>query len=71
MRQLRKAHNISLREIARRMEFSAPFISDLELGRRNWTAKLALDYMKAETSAFIATIQEAQKKAHKINLKLD
>ena len=70
MRQLRKAHNISLREIARRMDFSAPFISDLELGRRNWTSKLALDYMTAETSAFIARIQEAQKNAHKVNLRI-
>ena len=68
MRQLRKAHNISLREIARRMDFSAPFISDLELGRRNWNSKMALEYMSAETSAFIAKIQDASKKSHKCNL---
>jgi|HubBroStandDraft_1064217.scaffolds.fasta_scaffold02417_3 transcriptional regulator with XRE-family HTH domain len=71
MRQLRKAHNISLREIARRMGLSAPFISDLERGRRNWNANMALQYMKAETSAFIAQIQDATKKAHKVNLQLD
>jgi hypothetical protein len=65
MRQLRKAHNISLREIARRMDFSAPFVSDLERGRRNWNAKLATDYMKAKTGAFIALIARAQANAHK------
>jgi len=66
--QLRKAHNISLREIARSMEFSAPFVSDLERGRRNWNAKLAMDYMKAETGAFIALIARAQANAHKVVL---
>jgi hypothetical protein len=71
MRQLRQAHNISMREISRRMELSAPFVSDLERGRRNWTARLALDYMNAETSAFVAKIQDAQKSAHKVVLHID
>lgn len=71
MRQLRTAHSISMREIARRMNLSAPFVSDLERGRRNWTAKLAMEYMKAETSAFIACIQKAQENAHKVVLQLD
>jgi transcriptional regulator with XRE-family HTH domain len=65
MRQLRKAHNVSMREIARRMKLSAPFISDLERGRRNWTGKLAIEYMQAETGAFITLIAKAQANAHK------
>lgn len=32
---------LSLREMARRLKFSAPFVSHLERGRRNWTEKLA------------------------------
>lgn len=31
--------NLSLREVAKKMGISAPFLSDLERGRRNWTAK--------------------------------
>jgi predicted transcriptional regulator len=33
----REAAGVSLREMARRMELSAPTLSDLELGRRHWT----------------------------------
>lgn len=36
LRLLRKGAGMSLREMARRMTLSAPFLSDLELGRRNW-----------------------------------
>lgn len=60
MRQLRKSHGVSLREVARRMKLSAPFVSDLELGRRNWTVDLALKFMSASTREFIAHIQKAQ-----------
>ena len=34
LRQLREEKNISLRELAKRMGVSAPFLSDIELGRR-------------------------------------
>lgn len=37
IRSLRKEHGMSLRTLAKEMDYSAPFISDLELGRRNWT----------------------------------
>jgi len=40
-RQARKKAKLSLREMARRLKLSAPFVSDLELGRRNWTEKTA------------------------------
>lgn len=36
-RAAREAAKISLREMARRLGMSAPYVSDLELGRRNWT----------------------------------
>jgi transcriptional regulator with XRE-family HTH domain len=37
VRKARRKVNMSLRELARRMDYSAPYVSDLELGRRNWT----------------------------------
>ena len=36
-RQCRETRGISLRELARRMKISAPFLSDLEKGNRHWT----------------------------------
>lgn len=37
MRRLRQNKGISLRDMAKRMAISAPYLSDLELGRRDWT----------------------------------
>jgi transcriptional regulator with XRE-family HTH domain len=45
MRELREDAGISLRELAREAKVSAPFLSDVELGRR---------FPKDETLAFIA-----------------
>jgi len=45
-RNARIITGISLREVARRLDVSAPFVSDLELGRRNWTEELAKRYAK-------------------------
>ena len=45
LRDLREAAGISLRELAREAKVSAPFLSDVELGRR---------FPKDETLAFIA-----------------
>lgn len=64
MRVLRKSHRISLREIARRMKVSAPFLSDLERGNRNWDASRVLSFMQEVTGAQIARITAAQAKAH-------
>lgn len=36
MRRLRESKEISLRALARRLEVSAAYLSDLELGRRHW-----------------------------------
>lgn len=49
MRKQRLALRLSLREVASRMDFSAPFISDLEHGRRNWTASTTKLYREALT----------------------
>jgi len=36
MRVLRKKNKVSLRAAAKTMKISAPYLSDLELGRRIW-----------------------------------
>ena len=36
-RQCRESSGVTLRELARRMKISAPFLSDLEKGNRHWT----------------------------------
>lgn len=47
MRKLRLQSKLSLREVARRLEFSAAYLSDLEQGKRNWSEKKIFDYRKA------------------------
>ena len=47
MRRRREAKGFALREVARRLGISAPFLSDLELGRRNWTEELRDSFLKA------------------------
>jgi predicted transcriptional regulator len=47
MRRKREAADRTLREVARRMELSAAYISDLELGRRAWSQRLITAYQKA------------------------
>ncbi len=47
MRQKRITAKKSLRAIAVAMDCSAPYLSDLELGRRTWNAGLLADFEKA------------------------
>ncbi len=47
MRELRLAKKLSLKEVARRMNLTAAYISDMELGRRNWRAELVEKYNRA------------------------
>ena len=47
MRSIRKKSGVSLREVARRMEFSAAYVSDLERGRQNWSEEKAARFLKA------------------------
>ncbi len=46
-RDARTAAGLSLREVARRMQLSAMFISDLERGRRCWTDRHIARYRSA------------------------
>jgi predicted transcriptional regulator len=47
MREARKQQRVTLREMARRLKWSAPYVSDLELGRRTWTQAKAERYRDA------------------------
>lgn len=47
MRGFREKQGISLRFVAKRLQFSAAYVSDLELGRRNWSDKLREKYLWA------------------------
>lgn len=43
IRKYREWLGLSLRSAAKLLKLSAPYLSDLELGRRNWSAGLVLD----------------------------
>lgn len=46
--RLRRLHRkLSLRSLAKRIGVSAAFLSDLELGRRNWSPEFAAKYEEA------------------------
>lgn len=47
MRTLRLAAGRSLRDVALKMNFSAPYISDLEHGNRSFTEELIERYREA------------------------
>ena len=53
MREARQTSGLSLRETARRLKCSAPFLSDMEMGRRGasieWVQKLATVTKQANT----------------------
>lgn len=50
-REMRKRREsvpgLSAREVARRMGFSAAYVSDLERGRRHWTPEVTRKYLAA------------------------
>ena len=46
MRKKRVARKMSLRRMARRLGFSAAYISDCELGKRPWNKKLIESYIE-------------------------
>jgi DNA-binding transcriptional regulator YiaG len=43
----RQKAGLSLREVARRMQFTPAYVSDVELGRRGCPVKFADEYLKA------------------------
>jgi len=44
LRALRKKRGVSLRRMAELLDVSAPYLSDLELGRRAWSDERASEY---------------------------
>jgi transcriptional regulator with XRE-family HTH domain len=46
-RQQRERSGFSLREVARRLDLSAAYVSNLERGRNNWTEKRFADFRRA------------------------
>ncbi len=47
LRELRQKAGMSLRTVADRLGFTAPYISDLERGNRSFTQELAAKYREA------------------------
>lgn len=47
LRKRRELAGLSLREVSRRMGITAPYLSDLELGRRTWTAIRLNQFVRA------------------------
>ncbi len=58
-RLYRKAKRFSLRQVAKEMKLSPPFLSDLERGNRNWTHDNARLYLTAICNLEIQRLQEA------------
>lgn len=54
IRQLREAKDLSLREFAKRLKLSAPFVSDVELGRRHPSDKFLADMARILGTTFDA-----------------
>lgn len=46
LRGLRQSQKVSLRQLAKAMNLSAPYISDIELGRRNLSHAFAKQYIE-------------------------
>lgn len=44
LRAVRVASGVSLRELAKRLGFTAPYLSDIERGRRNCTVPILMEY---------------------------
>lgn len=51
LRRVREEAGLSLREVARRMDISAPFLSDLERGNRLWNLQKIETFERAIFSA--------------------
>lgn len=49
VRQARKGGGITLRELSRRLNISAPYLSDLERGNRKWNSDLFRKVWEAVT----------------------
>lgn len=45
-RIIRERYGFSLRDMAKRLEFSPAYLSDLEQGKRNWSIEKESQYIK-------------------------
>ena len=52
IRELREAQDLSLREFAKKLNLSAPFVSDVELGRRHPSDKFLADMARLLGTTF-------------------
>ena len=57
IRELREEHDLSVRELAKKLKVSAPFLSDVELGRRHPSE----DVLERLASAFGTTKEDLKK----------
>jgi transcriptional regulator with XRE-family HTH domain len=57
IRELREQHDLSVREFAKKVRISAPFLSDVELGRRHPSD----DVLKTIAIAFGTTLEDLKK----------
>jgi transcriptional regulator with XRE-family HTH domain len=57
LRELRERHDVSVRELARSINVSAPFLSDVELGRRHPSE----DVLERLASALRTTTEDLKK----------
>lgn len=61
-RDRREDASVSLREVARRMGVSAPHLSDLERGNRNWTADMLTAWESALANAGSQRAEDSNRK---------
>jgi DNA-binding transcriptional regulator YiaG len=74
LRNCREYRKLSLRECARQIGVSAPYLSDVERGRRSISTgnlELLLGILIPSRSFIVEQILDAQANAHKMPLKLD
>src|SRR5437660_949228 len=57
LRELREKHDLSVRELAKKLKVSAPFLSDVELGRRHPSEEV----LERLASALGTTAEELRK----------
>ena len=62
IRELRNAKDLSVRELAKRLGLSAPFISDVELGRRHPSEQVLLKFAR-ELGTSVAELRKRDARA--------
>ena len=65
MRSVRKKSGLSVRKAALLIKVSAPFLSDMELGRRNWTPERVNQLSGVYASKMLDDIEQGKREAAK------